>query len=124
MAGQPLDPISAVGPDKVTSLPALRVAGIRIPLQPLQVGADVCGVLITQIAVFLQALVDNAFQQGRQVGIQAHCRSGNAVQYRLKDHSGSVAAKRQCSRRHLVQNRTEREQIGSYIQILAFDLLR
>jgi hypothetical protein len=39
-----------------------QVSGIRIPLQSLQVGPDIGSMLITQLAIFLQALVDDVLQ--------------------------------------------------------------
>ena len=36
--------------------------GLGIAFQPLQVGPHVRGVLVTKISVFLQSLIDDAFQ--------------------------------------------------------------
>ena len=47
-----------------------------VPLQPLQVGSHVGGVLIAQIAVLLQRLVDDPFQFGGHIGIQPHGGTG------------------------------------------------
>ena len=45
---------------------------IRVALQALEVGADVRRVLVAQGAILLEALVDDALQFRRHVGIQAH----------------------------------------------------
>src|ERR1017187_1369816 len=42
-----------------------------IALQPLQIAAHLRGVLVAQIAVFLQCLGDDVFQLGRQVRVQS-----------------------------------------------------
>ena len=34
--------------------PRFRYSGFRVPLQPLQIGANVGGVLVTKIPIFLQ----------------------------------------------------------------------
>ena len=47
-------------------------ARLGVALQPLQIGADLGGMLVTQIAVFFQALTDDPFQFGRHVGVQSN----------------------------------------------------
>ena len=44
-------------------------SGVGITLQALQVGADVGGVLVAEVAVFLQRFVDDVFELRGQVGI-------------------------------------------------------
>ena len=63
--------------------PPWIVSRFGVPLQPLQVGAHVGGVLIAQIAVFLQRLDDDVFQFGRHIVIQP--TAGGPVQNRLED---------------------------------------
>ena len=42
----------------------------------------------------------------------------------IEDRTRTVAAKRQCTRRHLVQDDSEREKVGAMVEFLAPDLLR
>jgi len=42
-----------------------------VTLQALQVGEDVCGILVTEVAVLLQRLADNTLELGRQSWIQS-----------------------------------------------------
>ncbi len=69
---------AADGELPVPAPPAGRTAALAtrlgIALQALQIGADVGGMLVTQIAVFFQAFADDPFQFGRDVGIQANGR--------------------------------------------------
>ena len=54
---------------------------LRVPLQPLQVGSHLRGMLIAQVAVFLQRLVDDVFQLRRNIGIQPNRRT--AARFRM-----------------------------------------
>ena len=40
------------------------MSALRVPLQPLEVGAHFGGVLVSQFAVFLQRPVDDVFEFG------------------------------------------------------------
>ena len=95
-----------------------------ISFQALQVGTDVRSVLVAQVAVFLQALVDDPFQFHWHIGIQPNRGNGRAVEDGLKNHSSAFAPEGQSPRGHLVQNCTEGEQISSCIQFLDMDLFR
>src|SRR5438128_11754722 len=44
---------------------------VRVPLQPLEISPHLRRALIAQVAVFLQSFVDDIFQFGRKVGVQA-----------------------------------------------------
>ena len=66
------------------ALPAIR-ARIRVSLQALEVGANVAGVLVAQLAILLETLVDDALELGRDIGIQAHGRHGRAIEDGLED---------------------------------------
>jgi hypothetical protein len=59
--------------------------GLGIPLEPLQIGANVRGVLVAQAPVFLQTLVDDSFQFGWHLGIQPHRSHGRTFQNGIKD---------------------------------------
>ena len=56
-----------------------------IPLQPLQVGAHVGGVLVAQVAVFLQRLVDDLFQLRRNITIETNRRGRIRIEDCLED---------------------------------------
>src|SRR5712691_6653657 len=75
--------------------------------QPLQIGANLRGVLVPKVSVFLQTLVDDLFQPRRKIRIQPHGRRGSRVQNGLEDYSRTFSTKRQRTRRHLVQHRSE-----------------
>ena len=45
-------------------------SALAVALQPLQIGANICGVLVAQIAILLQRLVDDLFQFRRNFPVQ------------------------------------------------------
>ena len=100
-----------------------RPSGVGVALQALQIGAHVGGMLVTQIAVLLQRLVNDAFHLRRQIGIQPDRRRGQLFQNRIEDQRRSVAAERQRAGRHLIQHRAKGKQIGARIQFFPFGLL-
>ena len=108
-------------------LPELAAAtarpGVGVPLQPLQIGAHVGGVLVAQVAVFLQRLVNDAFELRRQIRIQPDRRRGQLFQNRIEDQRRSVAAKGQRAGRHFIQHGAKRKQIGARVQLFALGLL-
>ena len=99
-------------------------ARLRVALEPLQVGAHLGSVLVAQVAIFLQALVDDPFEFDWEVGIQAHRRYGVSFKNAVEDDSRTFPSERQRSRRHLVENGTEGKQITAGIQLLGAHLLR
>ena len=70
------------------------MARIRFPFQPLQVGTHLRRALIAQLAVFLQCLVDDAFQFGGHVGIQPHGGRRFRIQNGFEDDRGAIARER------------------------------
>lgn len=68
--------------------------------------------LVTQIAVLLESFVDDSLEVCRQAGIQSNRRHGIAVQDGVENSCRALSPKRQLPRAHLVQDRSEREQIG------------
>ena len=70
----------------------------RFTLQALEIGAHLRGVLIAQVAVFLQRLVDDPFQFGGNFGIQAHRRCRRLVQNGIEDHPEVSPSERQRAR--------------------------
>ena len=105
------------------SLPPPESA-LRVPLQPLQVGSHVGGVLIAQIAVFLQRLVDDVFQLRRQVGIQPNRGSGARFMMASKITPELSPRNGRRARRHLVQHDSKGEQVGPCVQFFGPHLLR
>ena len=73
-----------------------RSAGVRVALQPLQIGAHVRGVLVTQVAVFLQRLVDDALQLdgrsgfSRTGGVGSRSRIALKISAEVSPRNGSV----------------------------------
>ena len=101
----------------------LRCASGAVALQTLQVGAHFGGALITQVAVFLQRLVDDLDQLERDQRIQIGRRSRIAIQNPGVDHGGSAAVEGNLSRRHLIENGSKGEQIAARIQLFSARLL-
>src|SRR6266576_2878123 len=59
-------------------------------------------VAVAQDAVFLQSLVDDFFELGRNLRVDPHRRHGWAFQNGVEDHSRGVYAERQLPRGHLL----------------------
>ena len=76
----------------------------RIALQPLEVGAQIGGMLVTQIAILLQRLVDDVFELRRNIGVETHRRDRSALQNRVKDRSRRIPTKRHRPGCHLVEH--------------------
>ena len=70
---------------------ACATARIRVALETLQLGAHFRGVLIPQVAVLLQRAVDDVFQFGRDLAVEAHrrwwCLMQDAIEYRSRSIS-------------------------------------
>jgi hypothetical protein len=65
----------------------------RLP-RPVDDDLRPSGVLVTQIAIFLQSLVDDAFEFGGSFGIQADGRGGRGIKDGFEDDGGTFSAKR------------------------------
>src|SRR5262249_62386150 len=48
------------------------LTALGVPLEPLQIGTNVGGVVVAQITVFLQSLMDDFFEFRRNVRIHPH----------------------------------------------------
>ena len=63
-----------------------RPTRFRVPLQALKISPHLRGDLITQIPVFFECLVNDVFEFGRQVRVEANRRNGcafeNGVEYK------------------------------------------
>ena len=99
-------------------------ARIRIPPQPLQVGANLRGVLVAQVAILFESLVDNVFKARRQIGIEAEHGSRRPIQNGLKDRRRTFSAEGHGARRHFVEDGSKGKQIGAAVEVFAPGLLR
>jgi hypothetical protein len=94
-----------------------------VSLQPLQVGANIGGVLVTKAAVFFQTLRDDPFQFDWQVRVYSNWRYRCSIQDRIKHRACRVPSKRKPARTHFVEHRAEREQVGASLEFLPANLL-
>src|ERR1700757_3995607 len=78
--------------------------GLGIAFQPLQIGANLRGVLVPEISILFQTLIDDAFQFGWQVRVQTYCRCWCPIENGFKHNARTLTTKRQGSRRHLVEH--------------------
>src|SRR5271169_4281752 len=72
-------------------------ARVGVALQALEVGPHLGGNLVPQIAIFFERLIDDVFELGWEVRIQAHRGRRRAVENRLKDDGRTVPAEGQHS---------------------------
>src|SRR6266700_4790769 len=96
-----------LSPECGNSQRSCALSALSVPLQPLQVRSHLRSVLVTQVAVFLQALVDDPFQFGRQVGVQSNRWRWGTIQNGFEDHSRTFPTEWQTPSSHLVENGTE-----------------
>ena len=111
------------GPPYRRCVPARRAADCAIALQPLEVRANLAGVLIAKLSILLQALADDARQFRGSAGIQPSHRHRRAIQNAVEDRPRAVTVKRRRAGRHFVQHDAEREQVGAGIHVLRPHLL-
>ena len=88
--------------------PGRRRAG-RITAQALQVRAEIGGVLVAHVAVFLQRFRDDLVQARRKIGVQAQCRERIIFQNRMENHAARVSRKCLPARGHFVEHGAEGE---------------
>ena len=62
-------------------------SGLRVPLKALQVRPQFARTLVAQVAIFLQALVDDALQFAGHVGIQSHRSDRSTFQNGVEDEA-------------------------------------
>ena len=65
--------------------------GVGVALQPCQVRPQLGGVLVAQVAVFLQRFGEDLFDLGGQIGIDAQRRRRRTVEDRVEYHAGGCA---------------------------------
>ena len=95
-----------------------------VTFQPFEICAQIRGALITDVAIFLQAFLDDALQILGERRVDLQRRHRIAVQYGVEDQRGGFALKGQATGRELVQNRTSGKNIASGIDLVAAGLLR
>ena len=49
--------------------------------------------LVAQVAIFFERAVNHFFELGRQIRIDAHRRDGFAIEDRIENYTGRIAAK-------------------------------
>ena len=98
-------------------------AGVGVAFEALHFRADFGGVLIAQFAILFQGTVDDVLKRRGKIGIEADGRDRRALQNGVKDEAGSVAAKRQCTGGHFVEDNAEREEVAADVEIFAANLL-
>ena len=100
-----------------------REPRLDVPLGTLQIGAQVRGTLIAEVAFLLESVVDDVVQLRRHVRIEVNRRDRGPIENRVEDDGSSRPAEGLPPRDHLVQDRPEREQVGSMVQRHAARLL-
>ena len=93
-------------------------------LSRFEIGAQFRGSLATQVAIFLQRLVDDLFQFGWKLRVYRRRRCGRVLQNLIENHGRGVAAERLAPRPHFVENHPERKQVRAGVQSFAAGLLR
>src|SRR6202041_3801827 len=98
-------------------------ARLGVSLQPLQFNLDIARALETQVSVLLQGPADHLLQQRWDVGVDLYGIHWITVEDGFRDEGRAGALKGQPSRRHLIENDAEREQIRAAVQFLGPRLL-
>jgi hypothetical protein len=100
-----------------TSAGDYRLAGgearVEIAANPPQLRLKIGGVLISQVAFFLERGCDDHFETGRNQRIQVRDRTRCAIENRIVDNGRRAATERLAARDHLVEHRAKGEEIGS-----------
>jgi hypothetical protein len=87
-----------------------RAAGIRVPLQTLQIRAQFRSGLAPHVSILLQRLADDMFQFRGQIRLECQRRQ-RFVQDGVKQDRRRVSQERRPARGHLIEHHAEREQI-------------
>lgn len=91
--------------------------------EALQVGAQIGGAGVAQVAILFQGLGQNRLHGRRQSRVKAQRRRRFVVQDLVGDEGGGCAAERGGTGRHFIEHGAERKQVGAGIQFLATHLL-
>ena len=97
-------------------------AGAYVALKALKIGADVGGVVVAEVAIFLEAFGDDFFELEREFGIEAERRSWFAAEDFFEDDAGGFAGEGQLASGHFVEDDGEGEEVGASVEIFAADL--
>jgi hypothetical protein len=100
------------------------VSRIGVPLQALELGANLQSVLVAEIPVFLQTLGDNALQLFWHFGLETKASNRTLVHDGVEDGSDRLTPERRNPCGHLIEHHPEREQIAPCIQRLSQYLFR
>src|SRR5581483_3490658 len=95
-----------------------------ISVQAFKIGPDLGSSLIAKIAIFLQSLIDDSFQLGRQIGIEANWSGWSLVKDGIEDCCRGGSLERQASGSHFVEHNAERKQIRARVKVFAQRLFR
>jgi hypothetical protein len=79
-------------------------------------------VLVTQVAIFFEGAIDDVFEFGGEIGIEADGLDRSAMENRFEDLGTGVAAEGKRAGGHLVEDDAEREEIAASVDFLAADL--
>src|SRR6516162_8222440 len=78
------------------------LAGFGVTLHLLEIGASVRGMLVTQVAVLLQAFADDLVEFGRNVGVNSYRGHWRALQNRIENQGRRLPSERKAAGRHLI----------------------
>src|SRR6516164_8825793 len=84
-----------------------RFAGLGVTLHPLEIGASVRGMLITQVPVFLQAFANDLVEFGWDVWVNSHRGYWRALQNRVENQGRRLPSKWKGAGTHLIQHCAE-----------------
>jgi hypothetical protein len=72
--------------------------------------------------LFFESFGEDFFEVGWKIRIEANRWRGHTIQNSVKDHAGSISAKRQNARSHLIQHHSERKQVSARVQLFGSNL--
>ena len=82
-------------------------AGIRVPLQALQIRAQFRGELVSHVPILLQGLAHDPFKLRGQIRFEFQKWYWGFVQDGVKDDRRRISRKRRPASRHLIEHRAE-----------------
>src|ERR1700733_1333552 len=100
-----------------------RPARIRVPLQALQVSANLRAALVAQLTVFLQTLGDNVPQVRWKIRFETAWIGGSLMQDGVENRSVRISMEGSAPGSHLIEHHSEGEEVGTGIERLAAHLL-